>query len=38
LSLEETAEALNVSLATVKREIRSARAWLAVELKRDASV
>jgi RNA polymerase sigma factor (TIGR02999 family) len=32
LSLEETAEALGVSLATVKREIRSARAWLAVEL------
>jgi RNA polymerase sigma factor (TIGR02999 family) len=36
LSLEETAEALNVSLATVKRELRAARAWLAVELKRDA--
>jgi len=35
LSLEETAEALNVSLATVKRELRAARAWLAVELKRD---
>lgn len=33
LSLEETAAALNVSLATVKREIRSARAWLALELK-----
>jgi RNA polymerase sigma factor (TIGR02999 family) len=32
LSLEETASALNVSLATVKRELRSARAWLAVEL------
>jgi RNA polymerase sigma factor (sigma-70 family) len=32
LSLEETAEALNVSLATVKRELRAARAWLAVEL------
>ena len=32
LSLEETAEALGVSLATVKRELRSARAWLAVEL------
>jgi RNA polymerase sigma factor (TIGR02999 family) len=35
LSLEETAEALNVSLATVKRELRAARAWLAVELRRD---
>ena len=37
LSLEETAEALHVSLATVKRELRAARAWLAVELGRDAS-
>ena len=37
LSLEETAEALNVSLATVKRELRAARAWLAVELERHAS-
>ena len=37
LSLEETAEALNVSLATVKRELRAARAWLAVELGRDVS-
>lgn len=35
LSLEETAEALGVSLATVKRELRSARAWLAAELGRD---
>jgi RNA polymerase sigma factor (TIGR02999 family) len=35
LSLEETAEALNVSLATVKRELRTARAWLAVELGRE---
>ena len=34
LSLEETAEALGVSLATVKRELRAARAWLAVELGR----
>ena len=33
LSLEETAEALGVSLATVKRELRSARAWLALELR-----
>lgn len=32
LSLEEVAEALDVSLATVKRELRSARAWLAGEL------
>ena len=37
LSLEETAEALKLSLATVKRELRAARAWLAVELKRDMS-
>lgn len=33
LSLEETTTALGVSLATVKRELRSARAWLALELK-----
>lgn len=32
LSLEETAESLGVSLATAKRELRSARAWLALEL------
>lgn len=32
LSLEETAEAVGVSLATVKRELRFARAWLAVEI------
>jgi RNA polymerase sigma factor (TIGR02999 family) len=32
LSLEETAGALGISLATVKRELRSARAWLALEL------
>jgi RNA polymerase sigma factor (TIGR02999 family) len=32
LSLEETAEALGVSLATVKREQRFAHAWLSVEL------
>jgi RNA polymerase sigma factor (TIGR02999 family) len=32
LSLEESATALGVSLATVKRELRSARAWLALEL------
>jgi RNA polymerase sigma factor (TIGR02999 family) len=35
LSLEETAEALDISLATVKRELRAARAWLAAELSRD---
>ncbi|HEY7612612.1 MAG TPA: ECF-type sigma factor [Gemmatimonadales bacterium] len=35
LTLEETAEALGISLATVKRELRSARAWLALELQRD---
>jgi len=38
LSLEETAEALGVSLATVKRELRSARAWLATEMVRERSV
>ena len=32
LSLDETAEAVGVSLATVKRELRFARAWLAAEL------
>jgi RNA polymerase sigma factor (TIGR02999 family) len=32
LSIEETATALGVSPATVKRELRSARAWLAAEL------
>lgn len=32
LSLEETADATGVSLATVKRELRFARAWLAAEL------
>ena len=35
LSLEESAMALGVSLATVKRELRSARAWLALELRGD---
>ncbi len=33
LSLEETSAACGVSLATVKRELRSARAWLAWELQ-----
>lgn len=32
LSLEETAEALGVSLSTVKRELRFAHAWLSAEL------
>lgn len=32
LSLEETAAAMDLSLATVKRELRSARAWLLLEL------
>lgn len=35
LTLEETAQALGVSLATAKRELRSARAWLAAELHAD---
>ena len=35
LTLEETAEALGVSLATVKRELRSARAWLPLQLQRE---
>jgi RNA polymerase sigma factor (TIGR02999 family) len=34
LTLEEIARTTDLSLATVKRELRSARAWLAVELKR----
>lgn len=33
LTLEEIARTTSLSLATVKRELRSARAWLAVELK-----
>jgi RNA polymerase sigma factor (TIGR02999 family) len=32
LSLEKTAEVVGVSLATVKRDLRFARAWLAAEL------
>ena len=32
LSLEEIARVMDVSLATVKRDLRSARAWLAAEL------
>jgi RNA polymerase sigma factor (TIGR02999 family) len=33
LTLEESAAAIGVSLATAKRELRVARAWLALELK-----
>jgi len=33
LSLEESAAAMGVSLATAKRELRPARAWLALELR-----
>lgn len=33
LSLEETATATGTSLATAKRDLRSARAWLALELR-----
>jgi RNA polymerase sigma factor (TIGR02999 family) len=33
LTLEESAAAMGVSLATAKRDLRSARAWLALELK-----
>jgi RNA polymerase sigma factor (TIGR02999 family) len=35
LTLEESAAALGVSLATAKRELRLARAWLALELKEE---
>ncbi|MBA2245994.1 MAG: sigma-70 family RNA polymerase sigma factor, partial [Gemmatimonadetes bacterium] len=38
LSLEETAEAVGLSLATVKRELRFARAWLAAELGSEISL
>jgi RNA polymerase sigma factor (sigma-70 family) len=34
LSLEETAEALNVSTDTIGRDWRAAKAWLTRELKR----
>jgi RNA polymerase sigma factor (TIGR02999 family) len=33
LSLEESAVAAGISVATLKRELRSARAWLALELR-----
>lgn len=36
LTLEESATAVGVSLATVKRELRVARAWLALEFKGDS--
>jgi RNA polymerase sigma factor (TIGR02999 family) len=36
LTAEETAEALGISTPTVQRDWRAARAWLAVELRRDA--
>ena len=35
LSLDESATALGISVATVKRDMRSARAWLLLELKGD---
>jgi len=34
LTIEETAEVLNISTATVEREWRSARAWLQVQLSK----
>jgi RNA polymerase sigma factor (TIGR02999 family) len=37
LSLEESAEVMGLSLATVKRMLRRARAWLAVALGAEAS-
>jgi len=36
LTLEESASAIGVSLATAKRELRFARAWLALEFKGDS--
>lgn len=38
LSLEETAAATGLSLATVKRELRSARAWLLTQLAAEPSL
>jgi RNA polymerase sigma factor (TIGR02999 family) len=38
LSLEETAAIMGISLATVKRDLRTARAWLANELGADGSL
>ncbi len=37
LSLEEIAQAMHVSLATVKRDLRYARAWLAAELNSESA-
>jgi RNA polymerase sigma factor (TIGR02999 family) len=37
MTLEEIADALDISLATVKRDLRSARAWLAVHMAVDAA-
>ena len=37
LSLDETAEALGVSVATISRELRFAQAWLQRELERTGS-
>lgn len=37
LKLQECAEALGISLSTVKRELRSARAWLVRELSPESS-
>ncbi|HZU26858.1 MAG TPA: sigma-70 family RNA polymerase sigma factor [Bryobacteraceae bacterium] len=37
LTIEETAEVLNLSHATVEREWQRARAWLAVELRKGAA-
>jgi DNA-directed RNA polymerase specialized sigma24 family protein len=33
LTLEESASAMGLSLATAKRDLRAARAWLALEFK-----
>jgi RNA polymerase sigma factor (TIGR02999 family) len=38
LSLTEIADGLDLSLTTVKRELRSARAWLAAELNGEVAV
>ena len=36
LTSEETAEVLGLSVPTVQRDWRAARAWLAMKLRRDA--
>lgn len=38
LTLEETAEALAVSLTTVKRELRFAKAWLSMEMSTEPTL